>query len=284
MSFLRRTNKKKEAPPPPPTAVQEEVTAQEYSVRLSLLARSSDGLRLPANPAAVAAIPGIVEPLSQTPVEVIEPLPLEYSDAAPTVERFTEVQQWVLARRDISPVGRHGLYVLEMTDALDMTVDTFHCGLLHGETDTSGYPEYNAIVGGLASHWDELSGELIVRAVIGWGGKGLRGDTERIGQKLLSSLYQQVVASGYSLGEAEQARLPAIGARSGLACAHCGFEAGSASAVYCPKCGMRMARGAGGRRRRYFRGRPRAARVPLSERGANLRMVTNSTGLPTSAA
>ena len=89
-----------------------------------------------------------------------------------------------------------------------MTVDTFRCGLLHGETDTSGYPEYNAIVGGLASHWDELSGELIVRAVIGWGGKGLRGDTDRIGQKLLSSLYQQVVASGYSLGEAEQARLP----------------------------------------------------------------------------
>ena len=85
------------------------------------------------------------------------------------------------ARRE--PIGRHGLYVLEMTDALDMTVDTFLCGLLHGDTDTSGYPEYNAIVGGLASHWDELSGELIVRAVIGWGGKGLRGDTERIGHE-----------------------------------------------------------------------------------------------------
>jgi hypothetical protein len=80
--------------------------------------------------------------------------------------------------------------------------------------------------------------------VVGWGGKGLRGDTERIGQKLLSSLYQQVVASGYSLGAAEQARAPMIGGRSGLTCAHCGFEAGSASAFYCPKCGMRMSRGA----------------------------------------
>ena len=99
-----------------------------------------------------------------------------------------------------SPVGRHGLYVFGMTDALDMTVDTFHAGMLHGETDTSGYPEYNAIVGGLATHWDELSGELIVRAIIGWGGKGLRGDTERIGQKLLSSLYQQVAGVGFSLG------------------------------------------------------------------------------------
>ena len=192
--------------------------------------------------AVAAAIPGIVEPISQTTVESISPLPLEYSDASPAIERFNEVQQWVLARRDVGPIGRHGLYVLEMTDALDMTVDTFHCGLLHGEVDTSGYPDYTAIVGGLASHWDELSGELIVRAVLGWGGKGLRGDTDRIAQKMLSSLYQQVLASGFSLGEAEQARLPAIGARSGLTCAHCGFEAGSASAFYCPKCGMRMVR------------------------------------------
>jgi hypothetical protein len=243
MSFLRR-KKSEEPPPPPPTPVQEEVSAQQYSVKLSYLARSSDGLRLPSDPAVVSAIPGIVEPLSQTPVEVLEPLPLEYSDAAPSMERVNEIQQWVLARRDVGPIARHALYVLETTDALDMTVDTFACGLLHGDTDTSGYPDYNAIVGGLASHWDELSGELIVRAVVGWGGKGLRGDTERIGQKLLSSLYQQVVASGYSLGAAEQARLPTVASRSGLACAHCGFEAGSAAAFYCPKCGMRMARGA----------------------------------------
>ncbi|HEX2883657.1 MAG TPA: hypothetical protein VHQ42_03700 [Candidatus Limnocylindria bacterium] len=240
MSFLRR--KKQEAPPPPPTPMYEEVKAQEYSLRISFVARSSDGLRLRADQSVASAIPSIVEPLSQTPVEVIAPLPLEYSDASPAIERFNEVQQWVLARRDVSPIGRHGLYVLEMTDALDMTVDTFFCGLLHGETDTSGYPEYNAIVGGLASHWDELSGELIVRSVVGWGGKGLRGDTERIGQKILSSLYQQVLASGYSLGEAESARLPTIGGGSGLTCAHCGFEAGNAGAFYCPKCGMRMVR------------------------------------------
>jgi hypothetical protein len=148
----------------------------------------------------------------------------------------------VLARRSIGPIGRHALYVLEMTDALDMTVDTFYCALLHGEVDTSGYPEYNAIVGGLASHWDELSGELIVRAVIGWGGKGQRGDTERIGQRILSSLYQQIIATGYSLGAAESARAALGGGGGGVVCAHCGFEAGSAGAFYCPKCGMRMSR------------------------------------------
>ena len=81
------------------------------------------------------AVTTIVEPLASTPVEVIEPLPMEYTDAAPNMERSNEMQQWVLARREIGPIGRHALYVLEMTDALDMTVDTFYSGLLHGETD-----------------------------------------------------------------------------------------------------------------------------------------------------
>jgi hypothetical protein len=242
MSFLRRNRKADAPPPPPPSPVQEEVSAQQYSLKLNYLARSSDGLRMQADPAVRAMLPSIVEPLAMTRIETIEPLPLEYSDATPAMERFNEMQQWVLARRELGPIGRHGLYVLEATDALDMTVDTFFCGLLHGETDTSGYPDYNAIVGGLASHWDELSGELIVRAVLGWGGKGQRGDTDRIGQRMLSSLYQQIIASGYSLGAADSARAPSIHGRSGLVCAHCGFEAGSAGAFYCPKCGMRMSR------------------------------------------
>jgi hypothetical protein len=243
MSFLRRNKKEEAPPPPPPTPVQEDVSAQQYALKLNYLARSSDGLRMQADPAVRAMLPGIVEPLAISHVEVIEPLPLEYSDAAPTLERFTEMQQWVLARRELGPIGRHGLYVLEVTDALDMTVDTFFCALLHGETDTSGYPDYAAIVGGLASHWDELSGELIVRAVLCWGGKGQRGDTDRIGGRILSSLYQQIIASGYSLGAADAARSPSIHGRTGLVCAHCGFEAGVAGAFYCPKCGMRMSRG-----------------------------------------
>jgi hypothetical protein len=240
MSFLRR-NKKQESPPPP-SPMQEDVSAQQYSLKLAFLARSSDGLRMQPDPQLRSILVSIVEPLTETPVDVVDPLPIEFTDAAPNVERFTEMQQWVLARRELGPIARHGLYVLEQTDALDMTVDTFYCALLHGETDTSGYPEYNAIIGGLATHWDELSGELIVRAVVGWGGKGQRGDTERIGQRILSSLYQQVVASGYSLGAADTARVAPAARHGGAVCQHCGFEAGSAGAFYCPKCGMRMTR------------------------------------------
>ena len=80
---------------------------------------------------------------------------------------------------------RHALVVLESIDAIDLAFDTFVCALLDGEVDTSGYPEYNAVVGGVASHWDEATGDMIVRAVVGWGGKGVRGDTDRIGSRLL---------------------------------------------------------------------------------------------------
>jgi hypothetical protein len=242
MSFLRRNRKKEEAPPPPPTPVQEEVTAQQFSLKLAFLARSSDGLRMPGDPKIRATLPAVVQPLAMTPVEVLEPVGHELANAAPNIERLPDLQQWITARAAVSPVGQHALYILETTDAVDMTVDTFFCALLHGETDTGGYPDYNAIVGGLASHWDELSGDLIVRAVVGWGGKGQRGDTERIGQRLLSSLYQQVRATGHSLGVAAAPRATAIAERGGAVCAHCGFESGT-GAFYCPKCGMRMARG-----------------------------------------
>lgn len=238
MSFLRRGRNKEEVPPPP-TPVQEEVAAQQFSLKLTFLARSSDGLRLPADPRMQSMLPSVVEPLAISPVEVLEPVSNELADAAPNIERLPELQQWITVRSMASPIAHHTLYVLESTDAVDMTVDTLATALLHGQTDTSGYPDYNAIVGGLASHWDELSGDLIVRAVVGWGGRGQRGDTERHGTRLMSALYQQVRATGHSLGAASAARATSIGERGGPVCQHCGFESGT-GAFYCPKCGMRM--------------------------------------------
>jgi hypothetical protein len=240
MSFLRR-KKTEAAPPPPPTPMAEEVAAQQFSVKLAYMARSSDGLRLPAEQGGRGLLAGVVVPLALDRVEVIEPLDHAHGNASPTIERAEESAQWLDARASLSPIARHALHILESTEALDMTVDTFYCAMLHGDTDSAGYPDYNAVVGGLASHWDELSGELIVRSVVGWGGKGQRGDTERVGQRLLSSLYQQVLATGYALGPATGTRpTPAGGA--GTVCAHCGFEAGAGGAFYCPKCGMRMSR------------------------------------------
>ncbi|HEY8922456.1 MAG TPA: hypothetical protein VIN32_07500, partial [Candidatus Limnocylindria bacterium] len=226
MSFLRRRNKEV-PPPPPPTPFIEEITAQEYSLKLAYLARSSDGLRLPADPRMKAMLPSVVEPLAEGPVEVLEPVSHELAEAAPTIERLPELQQWIEARSTVSPIALHALYVLESTDAVDMTVDSLAVALLQGETDTSGYPDYAAIVGGLASHWDEISGDLIVRAVVGWGGKGQRGDTERTARRLLSSLYQQVRATGHSLGVAAATRAATGPEHGGSVCRHCGFESGT---------------------------------------------------------
>jgi len=89
--------------------------------------------------------------------------------------------QWLNAHHVHAPVTRHALVVLETIDAIDLAFDTFVCSLLEGETDTTGYPQYNAIVGGVASHWDEATGDMIVRAVVGWGGRGVRGDSTATG-------------------------------------------------------------------------------------------------------
>jgi hypothetical protein len=151
--------------------------------------------------------------------------------------------QWLNAHHIHSPVTRHALVVLESIDAIDLAFDTFVCTLLDGEVDTSGYPEYSAIVGGVVSHWDEATGDMIARAVVGWGGKGARGDTDRIAAKLLSGILTNILANQYALGLTPIDRpVPAAG-RGGLVCAHCGFASAHERAFYCPKCGMRLLRG-----------------------------------------
>jgi hypothetical protein len=236
VGFLRR--KPKSEPEPAPAPAVAPVGGRQYSVALAYLARSGDAIRLAPGPDVMKSLPRIVEPLTIDGVEMVEPLPLELSSAAPAVERLHDLEQWILARRQASPVTRHALHILETTEAVDMTIDTLLCGLLHGETDTSGYPTFDAISGGLASHFDDLTGELIVRAVLGWGGKGQRGDTERIGTRILSNLQQQVLVSGLKVSTADA---PVRGdAGEGKVCVHCGFDARGTGAFYCPKCGMRL--------------------------------------------
>lgn len=238
MGFLRRKSSEPDEKAAPPQPAFAEIAGRPYSLALAYLARSSDAVRLAPGPNVMAALPRIVEPLTEEGVEVVAPLPIELSSAAPAIERLSDLEQWIAARRQASPVTRHALFVLETTEAVDMTIDTLICGLLSGEVDTSGYPTYDAISGGLASHFDDLTGELVVRAVLGWGGKGQRGDTERNGQRILSNLYQQILASGLPVSSTDA---PVRGnAGMGQVCGHCGFDARGTGAVYCPKCGMRM--------------------------------------------
>jgi hypothetical protein len=224
-------------------ALPEEVIAQEFQLKLYYAGKSSEGVRMKAGPKALNELPSMLVGLARSEIEVVDPLPIEFSQAMPNISRPSEAMQWLNAHHVHSPITRHALVVLESIDAIDLAFDTFVCALLDGEIDTSGYPEYNAIVGGVASHWDEATGDMIVRAVVGWGGRGVRGDTDRVGSRLLAGLLTNVLASQYSMGlTAVERPVPAAG-RGGLVCAHCGFASAHERAFYCPKCGMRLLRG-----------------------------------------
>ena len=247
LDFLKRRSGPEAEPIAPPlvgsSAMPEEVTAQEHQLKLYYAGKSSEGVRMKAGPRALAELPGMLTGLAKSEIETVDPLAMEFSQATPVITRPSEAMQWLNAHHEHSPVTRHALMVLESIDAIDLAFDTFVCAMLDGEVDTSGYPEYNAIVGGVASHWDETTGDMIVRAVVGWGGKGVRGDTDRTGAKLLGGLLSNVLASQYALGLTPIERpVPAAG-RGGLVCAHCGFASAHERAFYCPKCGMRLLRG-----------------------------------------
>jgi hypothetical protein len=250
LDFLKRKSSAAEAPattaPPQPTSsvvLPEEVVAQEYLLKLNYAGKSSEGVRMKAAPGAMADLPSMLHGLAKSDIEVVEPLAIEFSQATPVISRPSEAMQWLNAHHIHSPVTRHALVVLELIDAIDLAFDTFVGALLDGEVDTSGYPDYSAVIGGVAAHWDESTGDLIVRAVVGWGGKGVRGDTDRIGNRLVSSILTNLLANQYSLGlTAIERPVPAAG-RGGLVCAHCGFASAHDRAFYCPKCGMRLVRG-----------------------------------------
>jgi hypothetical protein len=249
LDFLKRKGNTDSAPAASGTSagssvlLPEEVVAQDHLLKLYYAGKSSEGVRLKAGPAAVAELPMMLVGLAHAEIEVVEPLPIEFSQATPNIVSPSEAMQWLNAHHVHSPITRHALVVLESIDAVDLAFDTFVCSLLDGEVDTSGYPEYNAIVGGVAAHWDEATGDMICRAVVGWGGKGVRGDTDRIGAKLLGGILSNILASQYALGLTPIERpVPAAG-RGGLVCAHCGFASAHERAFYCPKCGMRLLRG-----------------------------------------
>jgi hypothetical protein len=217
--------------------------AQEHHLRLNYAGKTSEGVRIKAGPRALEDLPAMLGGIAKSEVEVIEPLPIEFSEAAPNIVHPSEAMQWLNAHHMLSPIARHALVVLESIDAVDLAFDTFACALLDGEIDTSGYPEYNAVVGGTVAHWDEVTGDMIVRGVVGWGGRGVKGDTDRLASKILTSLLSSILASQYSLGLTSVERPAAAHGQGGVVCAHCGFASAHERAFYCPKCGMRMLRG-----------------------------------------
>lgn len=246
LEFLRRKGGKTAAskatvPAEPATApVPEEAVAEEHQLRLNFGAKTSNGVRLQGGPQILAALPAMLDGVAMTAVETVEPRATTLASASPSIIKTEEATEWLRAHGAHTPITRHALYVLESLDAIDPAYDTFSCALLDGSVDTGGYPEYAAVVGGVAAHWDESTGDLIVRAVVGWGGRGARGDTDRIASRLLGRLLTNILESGDSLGLTAVARPAAAPGGATVTCQHCGYPAVHPRAVYCPKCGMRM--------------------------------------------
>ena len=257
MDFLRRrggresgsaggSGKASKAAPPPATRpiIPEEVNAEDHQVRLSYSAKSSEGIRLAAGPEAKAELAGMIGSLAKTPVEVVDPREMDTGQASPSIIRTAEAEAWLRAHGSNTPITRHALYVLEMLDAIDPAYETFACTLLDGSTDPAGYPDFSAIVGGVAAHWDESTGDLIVRAIVAWGGRGARGDTDREATRILATMFRNILESGRAMGLVDAGRPSAAGGGLALvSCPHCGFASAGQRALYCPKCGMRMVRG-----------------------------------------
>ena len=228
---------------PSPDLLSEEPPAADYELKLTFRARSSKGVRFAAGSSSMAALPRMLEEFNQSTIELVDPLDPQFADANPTVMRTVEASQWLNAHHHRSPITRYGLMVFETVDAIDPAYESIAITLLDGTLDSAGYPDYSGIMGAIVAYWDEVSGDQMVRALVGWGGKGVRGDTERMATKMLSSMLAAVVASmgAAELVELERPLPPDSG--MGLVCPQCHFAQVGQSAFFCLKCGTRMLRG-----------------------------------------
>ncbi len=245
--FLKRKNAEPETAKPlglPDIGLlTEEPPAEDYELKLTYRARSSKGVRFAPGEGSVTALPMMLEQFAKTPIELIEPLDPQFAEANPVVMRTIEASQWLNAHHHRSPVTRYGLMVLETLDAIDPAFESIAICLLDGTLDSAGFPDYTGIIGAVASYWDEVTGDQMVRGIVGWGGKGVRGDTERNASRILGGMLVAIVSTrgATELVDLDRPLPPDSGA--GLVCPHCHFAQVGKSAFFCPKCGMRLLRG-----------------------------------------
>jgi hypothetical protein len=242
LPFLGGRRRRPVAPPPRVRIPPDQLDVNTLSLTLQYHAMSSHGVRTPGTHDVAERLPGLLSGFSLTPVELIEPLPIDFEEAAPSVIRPEAALMWINAHHGRSPLARQALMVFESLDVIDLAYETFAVALLGGELDGEGFPRFDAIFGGPVSYWDEASGELIVRFLVGWGGEGVRGDTQRIAQRLLARLMGNLLAThdATELGAVEKP--VAVAGTRHEPCSHCGFPAIDRRSQYCPKCGMRLAR------------------------------------------
>ena len=86
LDFLKRKNTTQEPDPQPvapaPTGsivMPEEVVAQEFQLKLYYAGKTSEGVRMKAGTHAMDDLPSMLAGLAKAEIEVVEPLPIEFS-------------------------------------------------------------------------------------------------------------------------------------------------------------------------------------------------------------
>jgi len=237
--FIGRKKTPVAAAPPRVRIPPDQIDVNTMSIKFQYYSMSSHGVRTPGTHDVPERLPALLAGFATSPVELIEPLPIDFEAAAPSLVRPEAALQWINAHHGRSALARQSLFVFESLDVIDLAYETFALALLHGELDGEGFPRFDAIFGGPVSYWDEASGDLVVRFLLGWGGEGTRGDTQRIAQRLLARLMGNLLATHDATELGAVARPVAVSGSRHEPCSHCGFPAIDRRAQYCPKCGMR---------------------------------------------
>src|SRR4029450_3729488 len=110
--------------PPGSVVLPEEVVAQDFQLKLYYAGKTSEGVRMRTGPQAMAELPSMLVGLAKSEIEVVEPLPIEFSQATPTIARPSEAMQWLNAHHIHSPITRHALVVLDVIHHVDFRFDT----------------------------------------------------------------------------------------------------------------------------------------------------------------
>ena len=117
LEFLKRRGQAAEPTAPAHTRattglMPEEIVAQDHQLKLYYAGKSSEGVRMKAGPTALRELPGMLVGLARSEIETVEPLPIEFSEATPTIVTPSEAMQWLNAHHAHSPITRHALVVL----------------------------------------------------------------------------------------------------------------------------------------------------------------------------
>ena len=210
---------------PDPGVLTEEPQAEDYELKLTYRAKSSKGVRIAPGEGSVAALPRMLEEYAKSPDRARRAARSAVRQGHPAVMRTIEASQWLNAHHHRSPVTRHALMVFETLDAVDPAFESVAICLLDGTLDSGGYPDFDGILGAVASYWDEVTGDQMVRGIVGWGGRGVRGDTERTATRILSGILVAIVSSRGAAEvveverplppDGQRPRLPALPVRPG---------------------------------------------------------------------